>query len=69
MTYYSRGVHGRDEIESGVTSARGLQGDKGLHVLQVVDLVVQTLAGVRVNCKNQGLIGGECARREKKYKY
>ena len=58
---YSRGVHGRDEVECDVTTARRLECDERLHVLEEVDLVVQSLARLSVDRQVQRSVRRELA--------
>ncbi len=57
----SRGVHGRHEVERHVAAARPLEADERLHVLQVVHLVLQPLARVRVDRQDQRSLRREFA--------
>ncbi len=50
------GSHRRPEEELDVAPARGVDGDDGLHVLQVVDLRVQPRASSRLDRQEQRLV-------------
>ena len=56
-----RRIHGRQQVERDVTATRRFQRDKRLHVLEIVDLVVLTFAGVGVDGENQRLFRAELA--------
>jgi len=61
VTSYSRGIHGRDEIESDVTTACGLESDERLNVFQEIDLVLETFACVGVDSQVERLVRRELA--------
>ena len=47
------GSHGRDKVESGVSTTAGVEGDNGLDVLEVVDFGGGSNAGIGVQFKDQ----------------
>ena len=53
MNIFLRSIHGRFHVESDVTTARGPEADEGLHVLQIIDLVLLSFASVSVNGENK----------------
>lgn len=56
-----RGVHGRDEVERDISATCRLESDERLDMFQEVDLILESLTGVRVDRQVQRLVRRELA--------